>query len=129
MPEPTTTLMGMTRAQFIQNLDDSLDWLGSSAATPYASVLPPWAQSGPWGWPLPYFNEMLIESGKIGIVTILGPLVSPLQAAAVQLGEWVVGLKSWLSTKEEDCESAEDYADAIEEYADANDLGPVWGEG
>jgi hypothetical protein len=122
------SLLPITREQFVANLDDSLDWLGTPAAEAYSSVLPPWAQSGPWGWPLPYYNEMLFGFGKIGAEAVLGPLLNPLENAVEQVAAWIVGLKSWLDTKQEDCESADDYADAIEEYADANNLGSVWDE-
>ena len=67
-------------------------------------------------------------SSALGAQAVISPLINPLEQAVEQIGAWVVGLKSWLLTKEGNCESSEDFADAIEEYADANDLGLVWEE-
>jgi hypothetical protein len=118
--------MGMTRAQFLTNLDDSLTWLGTPAASTYASVLPSWMQSGPWGWPMPFMNEMLFGCGQLGIQTIITPLVTPVEGAIEQIGTWITGLNNWLHSRTDNCESSEDFADAVEEYASANSLGDVW---
>jgi len=126
-PVPSS-LLPITRAQFVQNLDDSLDWLASPAALAYSSVLPPWAQSGPWGWPMPYMNEMLFGAGKLGIETVLIPLLNPLEGAIEQTAAWITGLNNWLHSREDDCESSEAFADAVEEYAAENELGNVWAE-
>ena len=126
----TTTLLPISRAEFIANLDDSLDWLGTPAASTYASVLPPWAQTGPYGWPHPYTNELLFHFGTVGVQTVVVPLLNPLEGAVKQMATWLVDLHSWLTSRSGDCQSAEEYADAIEEWAvEANWSGPVWGEG
>jgi hypothetical protein len=122
--------MGITRAQFVTNLDDSLTWLETPAASTYASALPPWAQTGPYGWPHPYMNEMLFDFGKLGAETVLGPLINPLQGVVVQIAEWLVDLRSWLTSRSGECESVDEYADAIEEWALLTEWPhPIWEEG
>jgi hypothetical protein len=121
-------LLPISRQEFIDNIEEALDWLDSPAAESYSSVLPPWAQTGPFGWPFPWANELVFDFGSRGYGIVVAPLLDPLADAVAQVGQWVIGIRSWFSSKEGDCESAEDFADAVEEYANLNDLGDVWAE-
>lgn len=107
-------LMQVTRNQFVSNL--------SQARQTPLTQLPPWAQSGLYGWMWPQANEnlaLIFDISRIGLTHII-PVLDEIRADAYDLIRgWITG-KFW-STED-------DVADLVEQWAEGNWPDDVWAE-
>ena len=106
-----------TRAVFLSRLDQL------TSLSPLPPTLPPWAQSGPYGWPAPCANEtayFFFQVGWHGLGILEVQVLPPL----TNLGN---AIKNWILSRFDQYESPEQLADAYEDWALANNTTP-WAE-